>query len=139
MMRLWRRRQRALVCRDAVALLTAYLDGDLPDRDRSRLEAPLAECPHCSEYLAQIRITVDALGHVEVDALPEETVDELVVLYRKWRAGGPRCNTRTFVGDRARGDLRQERCRRGLHAARGSPSRTLLPGPHAGPHIASHL
>jgi anti-sigma factor RsiW len=87
MMRLWRRRRRALVCRDAVALITDYLDGALAARDRDRLEAHLAACPHCSEYLAQLRITMDALGRVEPDDLPEETVDQLVDLYRQWRAG----------------------------------------------------
>jgi anti-sigma factor RsiW len=86
-MRFWRRRRRALVCRDAVALLAAYLDGALDARDRSRLEAHLAACPHCSEYLAQLRVTIDALGHVEPDDLPDEAVDELVELYRRWRAG----------------------------------------------------
>jgi anti-sigma factor RsiW len=87
MMRWWRRRRRALVCRDAVALMTAYLDGGLSARDRTRLEAHLADCPHCSEYLAQLRVTIDALGHVEVDELPDETVDDLVELYRRWQAG----------------------------------------------------
>jgi len=86
MMRMWRRRRRALVCREAVALMTAYLDGELGVRDRDRLEAHLADCPHCSEYLAQLRVTIDALGRVDVDELPEETVDELVGLYRAWRA-----------------------------------------------------
>lgn len=86
-MRWWHRRRRALVCRDAVALMTSYLDGALDGRDRTRLEAHLAECPHCSEYLAQLRVTVDALGHVGPDDLPEEAVDELVDLYRRWRAG----------------------------------------------------
>jgi len=85
MMRLWRRR-RELVCREAVALMTAYLDGRLDPRDRSRLEAHLADCPHCTEYLAQLRVTIDALGHVEIDQLSDETVDDLVNLYRQWRA-----------------------------------------------------
>ena len=87
MMRFWRRHRRALVCRDAVALMTAYLDGQLTDQDRVRLETHLADCPHCSEYLAQLRVTVDALGHVDPDDLPEEAVDELVELYRRWQAG----------------------------------------------------
>jgi len=85
-MRFWRRR-RELVCRDAVALMTAYLDGELDGRDRSRLEAHLADCPHCSEYLTQLRVTIDALGHVEIDQLSEEALDDLVHLYRRWRAG----------------------------------------------------
>jgi anti-sigma factor RsiW len=87
MMRFWRRRRRALVCRDAVALMAAYLDGALAASERDRLESHLAECPHCSEYLAQLRVTIDALGRVEVDDLPDEAVDDLVELYRRWRAG----------------------------------------------------
>ena len=65
--------------------MTAYLDGQLDERDRERLEAHLAHCPHCSEYLAQIRITIDALGHAEPEHLSDEAVDELVELYRMWR------------------------------------------------------
>jgi anti-sigma factor RsiW len=86
-----RRRRRALVCREAVSLMTAYLDDALAPADRTRLDAHLAGCPHCSEYLAQIRATIDALGRVEVDDLPPEAVDELVALYRRWQAadGGP--------------------------------------------------
>jgi anti-sigma factor RsiW len=82
-----RRRRDALVCRDAVALMAAYLDGVLPPEDRTRLEAHLAGCPHCSEYLAQLRATIDALGRVEPDDLPDEAVDELVALYRRWQTG----------------------------------------------------
>jgi len=67
--------------------MTAYLDGELRDHDRRRLEAHLAECPHCTEYLAQLRVTVDALGRVDSDDLPEGMVDELVDLYRRWQAG----------------------------------------------------
>jgi anti-sigma factor RsiW len=87
MMRSWRRRRRALVCRDAVALMTAYLDGDLDDRDRERLEAHLADCAHCSEYLAQLRVTIDTLGQVDIDELSDDQVDDLVQLYRRWQAG----------------------------------------------------
>ena len=86
-MRSWRRRRRALVCRDAVALMTAYLDGALDSRDNERLEAHLADCPHCSEYLAQLRATIDALGRVEPADVPDAAVDDLVELYRRWRAG----------------------------------------------------
>jgi anti-sigma factor RsiW len=86
-MRFWRRRRRALVCRDAVALMAAYLDGALAPSDRDRLEGHVADCPHCSEYLAQLRATIDALGRVEVDELSDEAVDDLVALYRRWQAG----------------------------------------------------
>ena len=87
MIRFLRRRHRALVCRDAVALMTAYLDGQLDSRDRERLETHLADCPHCSEYLAQLRVTITALGKVDVDELSGDAVDDLVQLYRLWLAG----------------------------------------------------
>ena len=82
---LFRRRPPDLICRDAVALMADYLDGALPDADRARLETHLDGCPHCSEYLAQMRATIDALGRVEPDDLPDEAVDELVALYRQWQ------------------------------------------------------
>ena len=79
------RRRRTLVCRQSVSLMTDYLDGALGQRDRDRLEAHLAGCPHCSEYLAQIRATIAAAGHVEPDDLSPEALDDLVALYRNWR------------------------------------------------------
>lgn len=81
------RRRRELVCRQAVALMAEYLDGVLPARDQARLEGHLAACPHCSEYLAQLRVTIDVLGRAEPAALPEDALDELVSLYRRWQAG----------------------------------------------------
>ena len=74
------------MCREAVALVTDYLEGRLPARDLARLEEHLAACPHCSEYLAQIRVTIDALGRVEPEDLTEDALDELVGLYERWRA-----------------------------------------------------
>ena len=81
-LRPWRR--RALVCRQAVALMADYLDGTLDGRDRQRLENHLRGCPHCSEYLAQLRATIDALGHAEPEALSDDALDEIVTLYRRW-------------------------------------------------------
>jgi anti-sigma factor RsiW len=80
------RRRRAIVCRQAVELMAGYLDGTLSTGERARLEGHLADCPHCSEHLAQLRVTIDALGRVEPDDLPDETLDELVSLYRRWQA-----------------------------------------------------
>jgi anti-sigma factor RsiW len=65
--------------------MTDYLDGRLAPRDVARLERHLAGCPHCSEYLAQLRITIDALGRAEPADLPDSALDELVSLYHQWR------------------------------------------------------
>ncbi len=80
-------RRKALVCRQAVELVTDYLEGALSRRDRARFEAHLADCPHCHEYLNQMQATIAAIGRVEPETLAPDVQDELVDLYRRWRAG----------------------------------------------------
>ena len=82
----FRRRRASLVCREAVELMTDYLEGALDERDRRRLETHLADCPHCSEYLAQMRRTLDLLGRIEPEELDPQVQDDLVDLYRRWRS-----------------------------------------------------
>ena len=82
----FRRRRPSLVCREAVELMTDYLEGALSERDRRRLETHLSGCPHCSEYLAQMRRTLDLLGRIEPEELDPQVQDELVALYRRWKA-----------------------------------------------------
>ena len=79
--------RKAVVCREAVQLVTDYLEGALSRRDRLRLETHLRACPHCSEYLAQIRATIATVGRVEPESLDPQARDDLMELYRQWRAG----------------------------------------------------
>ena len=69
-----------------VELVTDYLEGALTDVDRARLEGHLAACPHCTEYLAQMRRTLDLLGRIEPETLDAQVQDELVALYRRWQS-----------------------------------------------------
>jgi anti-sigma factor RsiW len=80
------RRRKKLVCRQAVTLMTDYLEGALTSRDRTRLEEHLAGCPHCTEFLAQLRVTIAVAGEITPDDLEPEVLDELVSLYRRWIA-----------------------------------------------------
>ena len=80
-------RRRKIMCRQAVELVTDYLEGALSTRDRARFESHLRDCPHCTEYLDQIRRTIAALGRLEPDSLEPEVRSELVALYRRWQAG----------------------------------------------------
>jgi anti-sigma factor RsiW len=75
-----------LVCRQAVELMSDYVDGDLSRRDRRRLERHLANCDACTEYLAQLRATIAASGRVAPEDLPPEVLEGLVDLYRQFRA-----------------------------------------------------
>ena len=80
-------RRRDLVCQQAVELVTDYLEGVLPRAERRRFESHLAGCPHCTEYLAQMRATIDLTGRVTPEDLTPQMRDEFIALYRQWRAG----------------------------------------------------
>jgi anti-sigma factor RsiW len=88
MMRL-RLRRRDLVCQQAVELVTDYLESRLPRADRRRYEAHLAGCPHCTEYLAQMRKTIELTGTLTAEDLTPQMQDDFITLYRQWRADDP--------------------------------------------------
>ncbi len=73
-----------LVCREAVELMSDYLEGSLSRRDRRRLEKHLAECPHCSTYLDQMRATIAASGAVHPEDLDPQALDDLTELFRQY-------------------------------------------------------
>ena len=78
--------RRDLVCQQAVELVTDYLEGRLSSRQRRRFEAHLAECPHCTAYLEQIRTTIRLAGAVEPEQLDPQTREGLMDLYRRYQA-----------------------------------------------------
>jgi anti-sigma factor RsiW len=80
------RRRHELVCQQAVELVTDYLEGALSRADRRRFESHLAGCPHCTEYLAQMRKTIELSGRVTAEDLSPQMQDEFIALYRQWRA-----------------------------------------------------
>ena len=87
--RFWSRsgsRSRDLPCQEVVELVTDYLEGALSDADRQRFERHLAGCPHCTEYLAQMRETIQLTGRVEPEDLTPQQRDEFVELCRCWRS-----------------------------------------------------
>ena len=79
-------RSRDLVCQQAVELVTDYLEGKLSRSGRRRFEAHLAACPHCTEYLAQMRETISLTGRLSPGDLTPQMRDEFVDLYRRWRS-----------------------------------------------------
>jgi anti-sigma factor RsiW len=81
------RAREQFVCRDVVEMLTDYVEGALSRRDRRRLEAHLAACDACSEYLLQLRTTIELTGTLSDDDLTPEMRKEFSALYRRWRAG----------------------------------------------------
>jgi anti-sigma factor RsiW len=70
-------------CAEFVELVTAFLDGDLPEDDEQGVTEHLTECDGCTTYLAQFRTTVDRLGHLPDESLPPEKRDALLTAFRK--------------------------------------------------------
>ena len=85
---LWRSRSRELVCQEVVELVTDYLEDALTAADRKRFEAHLGGCPHCTDYLAQMRETIRLAGRLTPEDLTPGMRSDCTDLYRLWRAEG---------------------------------------------------
>jgi len=72
----------AIDCAEVVELLTDYLEGTLEEPVRAEIEAHLDLCEGCDTYLAQMRNTIDVLGHVPVESLTEQVRKDLVTAFR---------------------------------------------------------
>ena len=80
-----RLKAHSLVCRDALELFGAYIEGTLSRRDRRRLERHLAMCDACSAYLDQVRASIVASGVAVPDDLDPDVLEGLVDVFTKFR------------------------------------------------------
>jgi anti-sigma factor RsiW len=76
-----------LACQELVELITEYLEGALPDRDRIRLEAHISKCADCRTYLEQMRQTIEVLGRLSERDVTSGVLDELLVAFQAWKEG----------------------------------------------------
>ena len=85
---IWQRirggRSRGLTCIELVELVTDYLEGNLDEADRARVEQHLAGCDACTAYIDQMRVTIAVTGKIEVDDLSEAAKSELLHAFRGW-------------------------------------------------------
>jgi anti-sigma factor RsiW len=88
-MRLLRRRRHhhgdPLVCREFVELVTDYLEGSLPDAERRRFEAHLAECDGCDGYLEDTRRLIATLRATPEPPTDPATREALLRAFRELR------------------------------------------------------
>jgi anti-sigma factor RsiW len=78
------RRAPGLTCIELVELITDYLEGNLSDGERRRVEAHLGACDGCTSYVEQMRITIQIVGRVEARDLSEDAKTELLAAFRGW-------------------------------------------------------
>jgi anti-sigma factor RsiW len=74
-----------MACNELVDVITAYLDGTLPEHDRCRFDAHVAGCPSCKEYVAQMRQTITRLGTFDEATLSQQTRQGIIAAFRDWR------------------------------------------------------
>lgn len=79
--------RRTVICQEWVELVTDYLEGALPRRLVRAIDRHLAGCVHCTEYLAQMRRTIEILGAIPADdVVPTEMLDVLQGAYHEYLA-----------------------------------------------------
>lgn len=84
MIRLWRRR-RDIICQQWVEMVTDYLEGALPRDLQEAADRHLAACPHCREYLEQMRRTIAMSRQLRDEDVPEDVVDALARAFAEYR------------------------------------------------------
>jgi anti-sigma factor RsiW len=80
-----RLRRAPLSCQQMVELVTAYVEGRLPRRDRRRFDAHIAACDGCTRYLEQMRETIRLTGRLAPESLPPEARRALLDAFRDWQ------------------------------------------------------
>ncbi|HUC25247.1 MAG TPA: zf-HC2 domain-containing protein [Streptosporangiaceae bacterium] len=87
-MRFPRGRNHDIACQQAVEMVSDYLEDALERAEKQRFEKHLSVCPHCTEYLAQVRETIRLAGRLTPDDLSQPMREAFTDLYRRWRAEG---------------------------------------------------
>jgi anti-sigma factor RsiW len=80
---------REMACQELVELVTAYLDGSLSRSDRRRFRAHIGECDHCTAYVEQMRLVIEATGSLSEDDLDPAAREELLEAFRGWKGERP--------------------------------------------------
>lgn len=74
----------AISCQELVELVTDYLEGALEPADLRRFDEHIATCGKCTDYLAQLRQTIEATGRITPADLSPAAEQELLDVFRDW-------------------------------------------------------
>jgi len=72
-------------CQELVELVTEYLEGKLLSAEVVRFEQHLSMCDGCTNYLSQMRQTINVVGAVQEDTLTKEQWQDLLQIFRDWK------------------------------------------------------
>ncbi|HEY3191623.1 MAG TPA: zf-HC2 domain-containing protein [Solirubrobacterales bacterium] len=80
---------REMACQELVELVTAYFDGSLSRSDRRRFRAHISGCDHCTAYVDQMRLVMEATGRLTEEDIDPQAREELLAAFRGWSEGRP--------------------------------------------------
>lgn len=69
-------------CTELVEVVTDWMEGALPDTDRLQVEEHIAICPHCNDYVAQLRLAAETLRQALRPAAPPPARSALLDAFR---------------------------------------------------------
>lgn len=72
-------------CQELVELVTDWFEGALDARHRRAFEAHLAACNGCTEYVEQLRATIEITGKLTPEDLSPAAEATLLQAFRGWR------------------------------------------------------
>jgi len=78
---------KELSCKELVDIVTDYIEGHLTPADSATFRTHIADCPGCSTYLDQMRLTMRALGRVPSPPIPQEMKTRLMAAFRDRQRG----------------------------------------------------
>lgn len=74
-----------LTCQEITELVTEYLDGRMSPAERLRFDKHVGLCRHCRAYLGQMRTTVELVGQVPDEPVPNHVMAELRGRFAQWK------------------------------------------------------
>jgi anti-sigma factor RsiW len=78
-------RPEDVTCVEIVRIVNDYVEGALPPEQREAVELHLNLCDGCSDYLAQLRLSIELTGELPADAISPELEEELCAAFRSFR------------------------------------------------------
>jgi predicted anti-sigma-YlaC factor YlaD len=66
-----------LTCQQVTEIVTDYLEGEMPFWQRVQFQLHIGMCRHCREYLRQMKATIETMGRLPDEPIPDDVKDEL--------------------------------------------------------------
>jgi len=79
-----------VTCHELVEAVTDYLEDALEPGMRAAIARHIVICSDCSQYVEQMRSTIDLLGRLAAEQPGGPQNEKLLGMFREWQAGRSR-------------------------------------------------